>query len=136
MILIHQGKLENLSEKSVMSTEIEIDGQIKNVAVAVDKEYGKFLAPERADYALVGMLAYAMRNGHDIICAAPVTEELLYNICETFIPTLVYSDSRNYPVKISADMASPLEKVSNGAAAKGGGLAPVFLAELTAFTPS
>ena len=126
MILIYGGKVENFSDKSIMSTEIVIDGQVKDVVVAVDKEYGQFFSPERADYALLGMLAYAMRNGHDIICEAPVTEELLYNISETFIPTLVYSDSRNYPVKIQADIASPLKKVSIDAA-RGGGWHRTFL---------
>ena len=114
MILIHHGKVEKFPTYSVLSTNIEIDDEIKNVVVAVESKYGKFLSPERADYALVGMLAYALRNKHDIICEAPVTEELLYNIRETLIPTLVYSDRRNYSVKIKADMASSLPKFLGG----------------------
>lgn len=112
MILIHQGCVKNFSDKSLLSTDIEIDGQIKNVIVSVESDYGKFLSPERADYALVGMLAYALKNKHDIVCETSVTEELLYNIREILIPTFIYNDSRNYPVKIYADIASPLEKVS------------------------
>ena len=110
MIIIHQGYVEEFQDKAVMSTDIEIDGQIKNVFVAVDKKFGKYLSPERADYALVGMLAYSLRNKHDIICKAPVTEELLYNICETLIPTLIYSDARNYPVTILADFCRTFGK--------------------------
>lgn len=59
MILIHQGCVKNFSDKSVISTDIEIDEQVKNVIVSVESDYGKFLSPERADYALIGMLAYA-----------------------------------------------------------------------------
>lgn len=119
MILIHRGQIKTLPTHSVMSTDIEIDGHIKNVAVSVENHYEEFLSPERADYALVGMLAYALRNKHDIICEAPVTEELLYNIRETLIPTLVYSDGRNYPVQIETDMASPLAKVGRGGVGTG-----------------
>lgn len=120
MILIHQGYIKDFSDKVLMITDIEINGQIKQVSVAVEPKYGKFLSPERADYALVGILAYALRNKHDIICEMPVTEELLYNIREMLIPTLVYSDPRNYPVSIIADSAPPLEKVEFAESARGG----------------
>ena len=111
MITIHQGKISEIEDKAVMTTNIEIDGEIKIVHVSVDKLYGKFLSPERADYALIGMLRYALRFGHDITCKAPVTEQLLYNINEVLIPTLKKSDDRNYPVKIFAETAPPLDKL-------------------------
>lgn len=117
MIIIHQGYVED----STLFTDIEIDGQVKRVFIAVEDEYKKFLSPERSDYALIGMLAYAMRNRHDIICETPVTEELLYKIREILIPTLVKSDSRNYAPKIQANMAPPLEKARTYAIFDGGG---------------
>ena len=58
------------------------------------------------------MFVYAMKeNKREIICEAPVTEELLYNIKEILIPTLLYSDSRYHPIKIHADIAPPLDKL-------------------------
>ena len=120
MIRIHQGYVSDADGISTLSTEIEIDGEKKDVRISVESEYGKFLSPERADYALIGMLAYAMWNKHDIICEAPVTEELLYNINEILIPTFVNSDKRNYPVKIQADIASPLDKLPFAKAKCGG----------------
>ena len=120
MIRIHQGYVEDSNGMSTLSTEIDIDDDKRVVWVSVEQDYGKFLSPERADYALVGMLAYAMRHGHDIICEAPVTEELLYNIQEYLIPTLVRSDSRGYPVKIQADIALPLYKLPCANALNGG----------------
>lgn len=110
MIRIHRGYVSNSDGVSTLSTEIDIGDAKKEVRLSVEPEYGKFFSPERADYALVGMLAYALRKKHDIICEAPVTDELLYNIREILIPTLVRSDSRNYSVKIQADIAPPLEK--------------------------
>ena len=120
MIKIHRGYVAEVSGASIMFTDIDIDAEKKHVLVSVEKDYGKFLSPERADYALVGMLAYALRNKHDIICAAPVTEELLYNIREILIPTLVHSDPRNYPVKIQANIAPPLDKLAFAKTLRGG----------------
>ena len=112
MIKIHQGKITEVEDKAIMSTDIEIDGKIKTVHVSVDKVYGNFLSPERADYALVGMLRYALAKSHDITCEVPVTDELLYNIREIYIPTLKRSDDKNYSVKIFAKTAPPLEKLN------------------------
>lgn len=127
LIIIHKAYIKNSSDKVSMLTDIEINGQIKTISVEVEDKYGKFLSPERSDYALVGILAYALRNKHDIICETPVTEELLYNIRKILIPTLVYSDPRNYPVTIIADIASPLEKLEYAEAARGGGRNRTFL---------
>lgn len=120
MIVIHRGYVEENSGTSTLFTDIEIDGRNHRVFVSVGAEYGKFLSPERADYALVGMLAYALRNRHDIICEAPVTEELLYKIREILIPSFVRSDSRNYASKIQASMALPLDKTAYGRHWRGG----------------
>ena len=120
MIRIHQGYVSDADGISTLSTEIDIDNEKKDVRISVGSEYGKFLSPERADYALIGLLAYALRNKHDIICEAPVTEELLFNINEFLIPTLVRSDERNYPVKIQADIAPPLDKLPFAKAKRGG----------------
>lgn len=111
MIKIHRGYVSDLADRSIMFTDIEVDEEPQHVLIAVNKAFGKFLSPERADYALVGLLAYAMRNKHDIICEAPVTDELLYKIREILIPTLVRTDQRNYPVKIQANIAPPLDKL-------------------------
>ena len=110
MIRIHPGYVKDSEGHSTLSTDIEIDGTKTNVYLTVEPQYGKFFSPERADYALIGLLAYAMRHGHDIICDVPVTEELLYNIREILLPTLVRSDSRGYHTKIQADIAPPLDK--------------------------
>lgn len=134
MIKIHRGYVTEVSDASIMFTDIDIDTEKKHVLISVGKDYGKFLSPERADYALCGMLYYALLNKHDIICEAPVTEELLYNIREILIPTLIHSDPRNYPVKIQADIAPPLDKLPFAKMIRGG-LVPVSLAALTASKP-
>ena len=80
MIKIYQGNVTKAGGASTLATKIDIDGEEKNIILSVAEEYGKYFSPERADYILVGMLAYALRRKHDIVCEAPVTDELLYNI--------------------------------------------------------
>ena len=119
MIKIYQGNVTEADGVSTLATKIDIDGEEKNIILSVAEEYGKYFSPERADYILVGMLAYALRRKHDIVCEAPVTDELLYNIREVLIPTFVRSDERNYSVKIQADIAPPLEKLHVAKATRG-----------------
>lgn len=111
MIRINRGYVSESNGLPTLFAEIDINSDRKDVYISVDSEYGKFLSPERADWALIGMIAYATRNNHDIICEAPVTEELLYNIREILIPTLLNNDRRNHPIKIQAKLAPPLDKL-------------------------
>ena len=120
MIKIHQGHVTEAEGVATLTTEIDIDDKKRVVRLSVAPEYGKYFSPERADYALAGMLAYAFRNKHDIICEAPVTDELLYNIREVLLPTFTRTDNRVYPVQIQADMAPPLEKLDVAKATRGG----------------
>ena len=113
MVRIHQGYVTESKDKSILVTEIDFGNNDKReVLISVDSKYGKFLSPERADYILIGLFVRAMkRNEREIICEAPVTEELFYNINEILIPTLLRSDSRYHPIKIHADIAPPLDKL-------------------------
>ena len=113
MVRIHQGYVSESNGVATLSTKIDLGKNDKReVLISVDSEYGKFLSPERADYMLIGMFLRAMkRNEREIICEAPVTEELLYNLNEILIPTLLRTDSRFHPIKIRADIAPPLDKI-------------------------
>ena len=122
MIRIHQGRVTEADGKSILSTEVDLhNGEKREVTISVDSEYGKYLSPERADYMLIGLFVRTMkRNEREIICEAPVTEELLYNINEILIPTLLRSDSRYNPIKIHAEIAPPLEKEQVAKVTRGG----------------
>ena len=59
----------------------------------VSEEYSKYLCTERADAFLVGILPYAMAHSTDkdqlvIVCQAPVSEQLYYQLSLHYIPTL------------------------------------------------
>lgn len=77
----------------------------------VDKAYGKYLVTERADAFLIGVLMYALVNGHDIECENPVTSSLLFMIEKHLIPILTKYESRFHHVKI--DCATLEQPVPN-----------------------
>ena len=108
MIKIHKQHNETKNEKTRCYCDIEIDGIKKNVWFEVEKDYEKYLVLDRADAYLIGILNYAMRNKHDIECEMPVTDELLHNIREILIPSLVKYSNSLYPTKIKCKTIEPL----------------------------
>lgn len=94
-------KIVRHGECSRLTCQFDDNGETIELWFEVDNKYEQYLLHERSDAFLVCLLWYAMRTGRDIECAAPVTEELLYNIETLLIPSLVkHSKPRLYPVKI------------------------------------
>ena len=104
MITIGIPKIKKESDKACLSCEIEINDEIKNLWIEVDKKYANYLVKDRCDAFLLAILPIAMREKKDIICHAPVSEELLHNIRMQLIPTLVKSGKGFYKTRISADI--------------------------------
>ena len=103
---IRQPKVTTIGNKSRLSAIIDMSGMEKELWIEVDKKWGEYLCHERSDAFLLGVIHFAMRNGYDIVCDAPVSEELLYNVTEHLIPIL-HKTAKNwhYP-KISATSTS------------------------------
>lgn len=108
MIRITAPYLETTKDESCLLCDVYIDSKKHTIWFSVDAQYGKYLCTERADAYVIGLLSYAMRNGHDITCDVPVTEELLYNIETDLIPTLSKYSKHLYNTRIKADVAPPL----------------------------
>lgn len=109
MIKILKPRIINIDANySRLSCDIIVDNETRNVWFEVEKEYEKYLCYERTDAFLIGILSWAMRLNHDIICETPVTDELLYNINEYVIPSLTKYGKSLHKIKITADIASAL----------------------------
>lgn len=78
MIIIDIPYIETNELKSRVINNITIDGKIHKIWFEVDNEYKDFLCVERDDAYLIGVLGFAMRNNHNILCKTPITDELLY----------------------------------------------------------
>jgi len=59
-----------------------------------DKEFEKYLCYERADSFVLAVFPYALREGLDIVCDAPLTASLLHNINVVLVPLLIKYDHR------------------------------------------
>ena len=109
MIRIKQPAMEYLKDYCRVICDIQIDDELHSIWFQVEKEYGKYLCTERADAYVIGLLSYAMRNGHDIYCDVPITDELLYGIEQDLIPTLSKYSKKLQHIKIDAKTAPALK---------------------------
>jgi len=89
MIRIGEPRVIESGNKARLICDILVDEKKKEIFLEVDLGYGKYLCTERADAYLIVLFYYAMRNGHDIVCDSPVTEDLYYQITEYLIPVLI-----------------------------------------------
>lgn len=109
MIFIHQPILEEKDNKCYINTFIDVDSESKKVWFSVDKKYGKYLCYERSDAFVIGLLPFAMRNGHDIKCETPLTESLYYQLETYFIPALAYNSKSLYHTKLDSPVGDSSE---------------------------
>lgn len=106
MIIIEKPEVHIIDGKARLQTNIDIDGQKKFIWFEVNEKYGEYLCFERSDAFVIALLNYAMREGHDITCKAPMGEELYYQIT-TYLIDAVYKGSRKmYNTQIISDIDS------------------------------
>lgn len=89
----------------------------------VDREYKDYLCFERSDAFVMGLMYFALVNGYDIICEAPLSEKLYYQLTDAYIPTVVKNDPEMFnPITIKAKLDSTLIKNEHavGASVSGG----------------
>jgi len=108
MITIHQPEIVRVNGRSRLNAVIIIDNEKKDLWYEVDSEYEKYLCYERSDAFLIAVLQYAMRKQHDIICTAPVTQELLYNVTQHLFPIFCNMDEKWHRPNITATTTSEL----------------------------
>ena len=91
-------KLSKLKIKQTGSKKVRLccdvlEGDIlHSLYYETDKEFEKYLCYERADSFVLAVFPYALREGLDIVCEAPVTGNLLHNINVVLVPLLVKYD--------------------------------------------
>ena len=94
------------------------DGKNKVLYYEVEDEYAKYLSYEKSDCFVLGLLHNCMNQKCDISCEAPVSEQLLFQLKNYYIPIL----SKNMPdlffIEIDAEGVLSFDK-SEGAVATG-----------------
>lgn len=106
MIKIGKPQVKSDASTATLFTDITIDGDSKEVWFKVDKKYGEYLCYERGDAFVIAVLNYAMRNHHDIVSEAPLTEDLYYNIDKYLVDAIAQYNNDFYRPQITAEVAS------------------------------
>lgn len=106
--VLHIGhpRIEPSEDKVRLIADIRIGtDDCRPLWVEFDKEYAQYLCDERSDAFLIGLLLYAMFNRLDIVCEAPVTAQLLYQLRTYLIPALAHNSAVLHETQISASLA-------------------------------
>lgn len=120
MIYLHKPYIKKKDKKARLIFDLDIDSERKSVWYEVDEEYEKYLCDDRVDPILIGMLSYAMRNGHDIKSDSYVTDEILYQLKETLITVLSKHAKSLKKINIDIKTKKPIKsagKVGTGCSA-------------------
>lgn len=109
--------IEN-EKTSRLVCNVTVGEEVREIWFEVEKEYEQYLCADRLDAFVIGLLSWAMRNGEDIICKAPITEMLLYNIERFLLPSVTKNTQNLYCPTIYADT---IECIKDTAGAVGTG---------------
>ena len=117
MIKIRTPYLTTVGLQTRLGAEIERDGEKRTLWFGVEGQYAKYLLHERSDAFVIGLLQYAIRNGHDIECEAPMTKRIYEQLTEQFLPCYnrMHGDFKQQPghaVKILAPLADEIPALS------------------------
>ena len=102
---IHIGipRIEKSGSAVRLCADVDLFGKKEVMWFSVDEKYGEYLVDDRADAFVAGLLTPAMRKGADIICDAPVTRRLLYQLRQYLIPMLAANLQGFRPITLRAE---------------------------------
>ena len=106
MIKIEKPQVVSDLKYATLSAYISVDDKRDEVWFKVDKKFEDYLCHERSDAYVIAVLNYAMRNGHDIVCEAPISEDIYYNIDKYLIDAICQYNKDFHRPRITAPVAS------------------------------
>lgn len=101
-IRIGKPYIEETSDSVRLCAPVLLHGREQTMWFSVSPEYGEYLTDGRADAFVAGIFTTAMRDGTDIVCEAPVTRRLLYQLRHYLIPMMAANMDVFQPIKIHA----------------------------------
>ena len=92
-------------------SEYSCGGETGTVWFETGEKYAEYLTSDRLDAFVAVFLPRAMREGCDILCEAPVSRSLLYQVCHYLIPTLSRNIGEYSNIRL---IASPADDLTQG----------------------
>ena len=101
---IEKPYLRQASEQTRLCAQITVHGHTREAWFSVANEYAGYLTEDRADPFLVAFLPAAMKLGADIVCEAPLTRRLHYQITTYLIPSMAANMASYHPITVHAPL--------------------------------
>lgn len=126
-IIIGKPYITEQSNSASLCAEVLLGGERQILRYTVESQYKSYLTDERADAFVVGILTYAMRIGADIICRAPLSKHLHYQLTHYLIPSMAAHMDSFHNISLQAEVAlKPLPKSTAVATGWTGGVDCLF----------
>ena len=82
-LIISKPCIVELGKKVLLQADIISEKFNKPYFFEVESKYADYLCEQRADAFVLGLLYFAMVNGYNIKCEAPMSEKLFYQLTQT-----------------------------------------------------
>lgn len=106
--------LEIRGEKTRIVAQVDVGNGAVDLWFEFDARYTQWAVPERSDAFVLMLMEYALWAGVDMVCEAPVTDRLLYQLNEVLMPQMaVFTDEYSH-ARVVADPAPEVEPVADG----------------------
>lgn len=104
MIRFQKPTIRQEADRSILSAAVTLEDQLHTAWFSVEPEYGAYLTDDRLDAFVVGFLTTAMRLGEDIVCEAPITRRLYYQLTTYLIPSMAANMEIYHSIAIHAPL--------------------------------
>lgn len=108
-VVTQHGNVSRLSAR--ITTD---DGLQQELYFQVCSEYTKYLVYERCDSFVLMLMTYCMYHGFDILCDAPMTGRLKYQLSEYLIPLMAQNIKEYNLIHLSIPVADEVKPAEQG----------------------
>lgn len=91
-------------DKVRLAAQIADGNGEKELYFEVEEKYGSYLVEENTDAFVFSLLYYCMHNQQNIVCEAPMTERLYYQLTNYFIPIMSCNDPMLAKINVKAEL--------------------------------
>lgn len=110
MIKIGRPYLESTDGWSRVTADLTIDGVSHSLWLEIEDCYAQGLCWDRSDAFVVGLLAFAFKQGHDLEFEAPITNLLKEQLEKDFIDVICQHQPEVHHIQLSGPTIAPIFK--------------------------
>ena len=101
-------RIVHINSKCRLEAPISMFGKEHDLYFEFDEEYAPYVCQERSDSFVLMLFTLAMYEKANLICEAPVTEELHYQLTNYQIPIMADAISEYHSIEIKAPLADEI----------------------------